>query len=359
MTVFGVPWERLGLADVERFLADAETEPLLWEAKGTEVNRHHVRENVCAFGNGNEPGFLILGASRQDGEWNADGVVLPDEAPVWVGMIVRDDVRPAPAIDTKSWSVGEGGGRVVAVVRVPPCPTPPCITRGTVYERVGGSSQSVRDPIRLADLYRRGDAARQAAEQNADWAAGSGDSAMGRFPRHQADRVRFSIGIARAAHPPDIASRLFTMPVEELIRGEIGQLASGDGILGGPPIHREWTQHTLAARTAEHDDRRPDVLIEAHWNGAVDAGILLPATSAGLQHLVDERIAPAWAALARLLGKLDATGPAYATAKVCEGALPHQVILKRGPMDDLAFEPHRDRVLRELERAAGYPAFEP
>ena len=27
--------------------------------------------------------------------------------------------------------------------------------------------------------------------------------------------------------------------------------------------------------------------------------------------------------------------------------------------DDLAFEPHRDRVLRELERAAGYPAFEP
>ena len=49
MTIFGVRWEDFGLGDLERFLADAEPEPLLWEAKGIQAKAGEVRRQVCGF----------------------------------------------------------------------------------------------------------------------------------------------------------------------------------------------------------------------------------------------------------------------------------------------------------------------
>src|SRR4051812_18396223 len=63
-----------------------------------------------------------------------------------------------------STSCRGGGKGSVAVVRVAPISTPPCITNGTVYERLPGKTQTVRDPLRLADLFSRGDAARANAQ---------------------------------------------------------------------------------------------------------------------------------------------------------------------------------------------------
>lgn len=176
MTIFGVPWDELSLAHVQSYLIRADDEPLLWEAKGTKLHPNEVRRQVCAFANSHEGGYLILGAEKAAGEgggrrWVLDGVQFPDEPPTWITNVVGDlerGVRPRPDFDVKSWEAPNGH---VAVVRVTPTSTPPCLTNGTVYQRQPGKSETVRDPAILADLFARGDEARRAAQARADRAA--------------------------------------------------------------------------------------------------------------------------------------------------------------------------------------------
>jgi predicted HTH transcriptional regulator len=63
MTLFGSPLHDLKLEDIQAFLDDADAEPLLWEAKATELRKGGVRKEVCGFANGHQTGYLILGAS--------------------------------------------------------------------------------------------------------------------------------------------------------------------------------------------------------------------------------------------------------------------------------------------------------
>src|SRR5205814_969981 len=98
-TIFGPDWQDLTLDAVSDYLADAEGEPLLWEAKGAGVDAHHVRRAVCAFANSHDGGYLILGAEETDGGFELPGVDFPDEPVLWVTNVVRDGVRPWPEID--------------------------------------------------------------------------------------------------------------------------------------------------------------------------------------------------------------------------------------------------------------------
>ena len=96
-----------------------------------------------------------------------------DEPPLWISNVVGDrarGVRPYPEdLDTRAWPTEDG--RQVAIVRIPPIASPPCITRGTVYERVSGRTITVTEPLRLAELFARGDQARRGAEVTANHAA--------------------------------------------------------------------------------------------------------------------------------------------------------------------------------------------
>jgi hypothetical protein len=174
MTIFGVPWERLSESDVEAFLKRAGDEPLLWEAKGTKLYPDEVRRQVCGFANSHEGGYLILGAeqNRDTGQWTLDGVPFRDEARTWISNVIGDPesgVRPRPDFDVHLWEVNDR--RHLAVIRVNPTPTPPCIANGTVYERIPGKTQTVRDPIRLAALFAQGDDARRSARDRAERAS--------------------------------------------------------------------------------------------------------------------------------------------------------------------------------------------
>lgn len=63
MTIFGVPFDELDAGRLRAYLDQAGDEPLLWEAKGTEVHRNEVLRQVCGFANSHEGGYLILGAT--------------------------------------------------------------------------------------------------------------------------------------------------------------------------------------------------------------------------------------------------------------------------------------------------------
>lgn len=104
MTIFGVPWEELRLADVEAFLAAAGGEPLTWEAKGTTLRAEQITKHVCGFANATDGGYLLLRFERTSGGWSAAGCAFPgDDPPVWVSSVVRNSLQPRPRINVVDW----------------------------------------------------------------------------------------------------------------------------------------------------------------------------------------------------------------------------------------------------------------
>jgi hypothetical protein len=213
VTIFGVDWNDLALEHVQRFLTDAGSEPLLWEAKGTELHRDMLRVQVCGFANSHDGGFLILGANKADGGWSLDGVAFDHDPTTWIADIVGGGhIAPYPhGLDTRAWATAEG--RHVAVVRVPPVATPPCMTHGRVYERVSGKTIAVTEPLRLAALFERGEQARASAQAKAERLA---VATVRRYQGHLAPEsaTQFGLGVAAAGYLPDISSRLFSAPFE-------------------------------------------------------------------------------------------------------------------------------------------------
>jgi predicted HTH transcriptional regulator len=166
MTLIDPPVQQITIEDLQQFLDGAEAELLLWEAKGTTLHKDGVRKAICGFANGRETAYLILGAEEKDGGgWTLGGVDLGGDPPAWVSGVVGEGLRPVPLVDVRSLSTGNGTH--VAIVEVPPIAVPPCISRGTVYERVSGRTIPIADPKRLAELYECGrnahDTARSAA----------------------------------------------------------------------------------------------------------------------------------------------------------------------------------------------------
>jgi hypothetical protein len=224
MTIFGSPWQDLQLEHIRSFLAGEDAEALLWEAKGTQLDPHELRKQVCGFANRHDGGYLILGATQTKSGWNLDGMDFPDEPPIWVTNTLGDG-RPNPypdGLDVHAWPVGEG--RHVAVVWVPPIATPPCNASGTVYERVSGKTIPVREPLRLAELFARGQSAhtsaREKARQAAHSAIGHGES----LPDYRHDYPQFGLGLAAVAYMPDVSSRLFSPWFEEDVVSAIGNV---------------------------------------------------------------------------------------------------------------------------------------
>jgi predicted HTH transcriptional regulator len=143
VTLLGPPLHELTLEDLQRFIDDADAEPLLWEAKGTELSKEQVRSNVCAFASGRDVAYLLLGAERDGGRWRLSGVEVPGgDPPAWVSDVIGAALRPVPQVDVKPLPVD---GRHVVVVEVPPVAIPPCISNGTVRERVSGRTIAVKD----------------------------------------------------------------------------------------------------------------------------------------------------------------------------------------------------------------------
>jgi predicted HTH transcriptional regulator len=167
VTIFGVSWQDLRLEEVERFLNGGEPEGLLREAKGSEIRKDEVRRQVCAFANSHDGGFLILGASRDAEGWRLDGARFEDEPPTWITNVVGNGgVSPYPdGLDTRAWPIEDG--KHVAVVWIPSIPTPPCRHTWCGIRARLRAAIPVRESLRLAQVFARGDQALKAGEETA------------------------------------------------------------------------------------------------------------------------------------------------------------------------------------------------
>lgn len=387
-TIFGVQWSDLGLEHVEAYLDQADDEPLLWEAKGTKLDPKEVRRQVCAFANGHEQGYLILGAERGSAEadapkWKLDGVEFPDEPRTWIAEIVGDPeggVRPRPDFDVAAWPAANGH---VAVVRVTPTSTPPCIANGTVYERLPGKTQTVRDPLILAGLFSRGDEARKRAQALSDRAARTvmdalgGDAGSFRRPWtpvvseaeqpacDDTTHIRFAVGVAATGTVPNIAGRLFRDEfVDEIwvqLRDRPTGLPSG---YGNSPDPVDVSQEALTWRHQVLGYVDSITVVRAAWDGSAGAGQKLATEDALPDSLAQQQIAPQWRLADQLLQRLGGFGDLYITVLVEGGRFPRRrdpvsIVMRRGPVLAGVDDEHVASLGRELMRALGHLAPEP
>jgi hypothetical protein len=387
-TIFGVPWSELRLKHVAAYLEQADDEPLLWEAKGTKLDPKEVRRQVCAFANGHEVGYLILGADRDSApdapKWRLDGVEFPDEPRTWIAEIVGDPeggVRPRPDFDVAAWEAANGH---VAVVRVTPTSTPPCVANGTVYERLPGKTQTVRDPLILAGLFARGDEARKRAQAFANRAARTVMDALGgeagsfRRPWTPIDQaadkdttaddaahVRFAVGVAATGTAPNVAGRLFRDEFATEIWTQLRDRPTGLPVnFGRPPDPVDVSQEALTWRHELHGHVDSITVVRAAWDGSAAVGQKLATEDVYPDSLAEQQMAPQWCLADQLVQRLGGFGDLYITVLVEGGRFPRRkervaIVMRRGPVLPGVDDEHVASLGRELMRALGHLAPEP
>ncbi|HTR74178.1 MAG TPA: ATP-binding protein [Solirubrobacterales bacterium] len=369
MTPFGKDIHALTLDDLERFLADADSEPLLWEAKGAGVSTGSIRKAVCGFANGREPAYLILGAEQDDDGWRLEGTDR-DDPPAWVSDAIGSRLRPVPRLDVATIRVTRG--RRVAVVQVLPVAVPPCMTDGTVYERVSGRTVAVQDPERLADLYRRGDIARE----NALASSGSVARALledGRLVGVNELWPRIAVGVGASGIADDIGSLLFAESFEEILRETVDRrLTDGRSDSDhpfGPQVSTGFEQSNRWSDCADHHGSGlpVDWHLRAIWNGSVGVYATWHVDSCAPEQLVATLIAPAWQAASDLVAAVGGYGPAFSEIRVegrrtlrgRDGKPIREIRMNRGPHDLALDQKLISSVERELRRSVGQFVYEP
>jgi hypothetical protein len=264
---------------------------------------------VCGFANSHDGGYLIIGASQgDDGCWALDGIEFPDEPPTWVANVVGNGgVNPYPdGLDIKSFPTADG--KHVAVVWVPPSPTPPCNAHGTVYERVSGRTISVREPLRLAELFARGDRARREAQTNADAMARymliAGRDLEGYSPTHP----QFGLGLAAAGYLPGVESRLFSRAFEERVLACIEALEHGPSLAGRPrprPTVTQDSRQFVSEGTEQLLGR--SWIVRATWHGDIGMYWTQAVETTEISSIIEGPLTQSWTSL--LLPRAAALAP--------------------------------------------------
>ena len=371
-SVFQVEWAHLGVEDIRAFFDTAGDEGLTWEAKAGKIDTRSIGEAVCGFAN-SVGGFLVLGVEGGKGEsWTLPGVSLPDSEPLaWASRVITDRTRPTPKFDVKAWS--KDGGRHVVVIRVEPTPVPPCLTvDGLAFERVTSQTIKIKDPAVLADLLRRGEAAREAALARARAATRQvEDPAPIASDLHLSEVTRFCLGLSAVGGPSNVSARLFSQRfmnrLYEVVRSVL--LDAGQVREWGSPRLVPDHLHTMLKCRVELPwptmPMRQHYLIEAHRDGSVGIRWESSTQNISIESLANEQVRGAWRGATALVMELGGYGDGILTMRsraadratsglaTMDECLERWVDLDDPESLDLA------SVARELTRAAGYAAYEP
>lgn len=352
----------------------AEDEGVTWEAKADgpdgrgRMRPEHVRNGVCALAN-QVGGHFIVGAAKREGGWELVGVDKRGEPGLWLDRAIGG-LRPLPRYAHRVFPLEDG--RWAAVVEVEPLTQTPCMTLdGQVFERVSSESVRVTDPGRLAQLFSRGERARERAEAQAGNAVRVLNQAVG-----QQLGVALTLGLAAASYESDIGSRLF----HSRFRGQLDD-AFEDRLfqdVSNKTPHPETSGHSIRQSYIQRvfgldSDQRPFAevawVVRAQWDGAVGVSAVLTGSILKVGSLFDMVLLPGWRLAADLVAALGGYGDArmHLAIEVRASAahlgdfyrgLPSSVEVTRWanvaePSEDLI-----GSVQRELQRAAGLWSFE-
>jgi hypothetical protein len=302
---------QVGLDDVAALLDDVAAEPLHWEAKGIKINPGEVRKQICGFANSQEGGFLILGTAADEGKWRLDGVEFPnDDPPAWISGVAQG-VQPYPdGLDTQALRIE--GNKWITVTWVPPTPTPPCNAHGTVYERVSGATRSVRESLRLSELFTRGETAHETAVWQAKHAADRVSAFGAKLLKTPAENVSFAFGLQAVAYDENIERSLFSEAMIELL---LDTVPASRGHTLGRDVLVDHRQDAVIAYPygATGDMGAGEWVVHVAWDGSVGVACRIAGIEKLMRvdSLVDEHVRKAWEISAKAMGALGPRGPAY------------------------------------------------
>jgi hypothetical protein len=353
-TPFGVTWEDVDIASLRTFLTEPVDEGLTWEAKGGHIRSEHVRAAVCAFGNSDRGGYLVIGASqdRATRAWTVDGCAIPNEPELWVAdCLDHGGVDPLPSTATKAWPVSPGVW--VAVVQVFPVAIPPCLTSaGEVLQRLSGKSQRVSDAASLRRLFERGEAAISRAMATAE--AGRDDLLNGPPEGRQSKVI---VSIATPSLPSDVSAVVFRRSTLELIQKTI---AGAGGRSYGGGTKAEVSQHAVTAWDAAGWVDLPNCAIRVGRHGSVAVANSDPDSDAGLPRVARGTYSPEqiWTAAIEVTRQLGGQGPAAMAMYLYDPTTGGHAVSRWTEVRDPTHDEIQS-IVREASRAYGRPGWEP
>jgi len=363
---FKKPLAELGLDDVRDLVDGSIGEPLLWEAKGADVRPEQIAKAACAFSNGVEPGYVLIGVEEDGTDWRFPGRAFGQvEASTWVSDIIQGSLRPLPRFAVVDFP-GEQEGSRIAVIEIQPVSTPPCIANGTVLERLPGKSVRVSDPLRLAELYERGRAARVEARTAADRFASELVASFGDIEAAEGEPLRFSITLAATGKKMDVSGVIFTKDFETKIVEACGAHFGPKGPL--PEVIRPGVRHQVTQTSQETElldisalDGRRSWKLQARWDGSVGAAYLSESDFYDVSQITDYALRDSLKAIALVMDHAGGFGEMYLTVAIYGGRNLNGKLtgtVKRGPFDLDEIEPILDSVYRELCRITGQAVYE-
>jgi hypothetical protein len=335
-----------------------------------------VREAICGLAN-SQGGYVIVGAVRAKTtkKWSLPGVVFPGEPVTWLDD-VAESLRPRPRTELKMWELE--GDRAAAVVQVEPVATPPCMTAGgLISERTSGKTVRVTDPLVLAGLYQRGEAAREASRSGA-W--NSLEVAMGYEPLRSDLSLRMILAMRARAYDSDISSRLFrrstTSGIGEIARARL----KSDRYEKVSAANEFWGQDRFGVRTVrtnpspEYTPPARAWAIVVLWDGSVSIRCEACDLVLGVGLLFEDIVVPAWQAAIDLVGLMGGHGGAHVVIDFTSGGIRldpgdeyrggsvelrgSRTMARETPIEPPADE-LKESMHRELLRSLTFPAAEP
>lgn len=248
------------------FLADAGDEGLTWEAKGhKQPHADAVRKAVSGFAN-SRGGVLLIGAEQgPGGTWSFPGIAWhADEPNTWLSSTIHAGLHPVPPFEIQVFERPDG--RQAAAVEVRPVAVPPCVTSdGRVFQRVSGQTLPVTDQRVLAELFVRGEQARQTAEATA---------------RRAAERIQvettavlspddglFSVALSPTSSPGDKAAVLFSREFADSAARLVESSLQPEPHLRYP-VSR-WVRQDALGVTTQSRELGKSWTLAAYWDGSV------------------------------------------------------------------------------------------
>jgi hypothetical protein len=236
------------------------------------------------------------------------------------------------------------------------------MTNGTVFERVPGKTMTVRDPLRLAALFARGDNARREAELRANRAALALHESNWDGYGTKAKIVHSTVAVGPTGRAGNVTRLLFRHEfAEHLSACIIAALGKGD-------ISRAeilWSQSALTCRfttTGGHSK----MVARVSWDGTAAVHLELDPAFVSVDSLGQDWVTPAWRLADELVSHLGGYGDFFLVMLFYGGPFrpyaprpKHPVRVQRGPfapgvgIDDAA------DVEREIVRTLGKAAPEP
>jgi|SRR5579884_3029253 len=361
--LFDADWDDLDVPSVERFLADAGDEGLIWEAKGGGKQPHpdSVRKAVSGFAN-SVGGYLIIGADRDGDNWRLPGVRFSHPEPAtWLSSVIADGgVSPVPLFDPKPLALSDG--KAAMVVAVEPVAQPPCITSsGVVYQRVSGQTLPVTDQRVLSDLIQRGEAVRLRTEANALRAARrllTDPGVLG------AGAGVAAIGLCAVEGPEDRSSILFQREFNQTLgalAAEVIQANAPDGYVVQSQIRQDCLRVVSGSAEAPIS-----TTAAAFWDGA--AAISIATTEEPpIVPLITHNVRRSWPVLVEIVRAMGGLGNAHLAiafntnhpAMQRAGAALPETDVRRWSEIRAPTPEELDSVDREIERGFGRPHWEP